>query len=41
MFEDIVIMPAVLVVIGACIFFLISSLVGVLGEDFLGENKTT
>ncbi|WP_294961762.1 hypothetical protein [Sulfurimonas sp.] len=41
MFDDILIMPAVLVVIGASFFFLISSLIGILSDGILGESKIT
>ena len=39
MFDDIIIVPALIVVFGASFFFLISSLVGLVTEDFISENK--
>ena len=39
MFGDILIVPAVVVIIGASFFFLISSLIGLISEGFVSESK--
>ncbi|WP_415396641.1 hypothetical protein [Sulfurimonas sp. CS5] len=39
MFADVLIIPAIVVIIGASFFFLISSLIGLISEDFVSENK--
>ncbi|EDZ63068.1 hypothetical protein SMGD1_1836 [Sulfurimonas gotlandica GD1] len=39
MFGDVLIVPAVVMIIGASFFFLIASLVGLLSDGFVSENK--